>query len=61
MADLPGTPDRHQKITPACRRRPNEELRMEVRDHVEESVSALLDTYDQDDDVTIHVAVTVER
>jgi len=34
---------------------------MEARDHVEESVSALLNTYDQDDDVTIHVAVTVER
>jgi ribosomal protein L21E len=58
---VPGIADRHTKITPECRRRPNEELRMEVRDHVEESVSALLGTYDQDDDVTIHVAVTVER
>ena len=61
MSDIPGIPDRHQTITPACRRRPDEEITMEVTDHVEESVTELLDVYDADDDARIHVAVTVER
>ena len=61
MSNIPGTPDRHQTITPACRRRPDEEVTMEVRDHVEESVTELLNVYDEEDDVRIHVAVTVER
>ena len=59
MSDIPGTLDRHQTITPEMRRRPDEELVMEVTDHVEESVSELLE--DEDDDACIHVAVTVER
>ena len=61
MSDVPGIPDRHRIITPECRRRPDEELVMEVTDHVEESVTELLDVYDADDDARIHVAVTVER
>jgi hypothetical protein len=61
MPPLPGVLDRHQTITPEMRRRPVEELVMEVADHVEESVTELLDIYDEDDDVRIHVAVTVER
>jgi len=61
MPPLPGILDRHQTITPACRRRPDEEITMEVTDHVEESVTELLETYDEDDDACIHVAVTVER
>lgn len=61
LADLPGTLDRHQKITPACRRRPDEEITMEVCDHVEASVDELLETYDEENDAVIHVAVTVER
>jgi hypothetical protein len=59
MSDVLGIPDRHQTITPECRRRPNEELVMEVTDHVEESVTELLE--DGDEDASIHVAVTVER
>ena len=61
MADLPGILDQHQKITPACRRRPNEEITMEARDHVEASVGELLETYDEENDAVIHVAVTVDR
>jgi len=61
MSSVPGTPDRHLTITPECRRRPDEELVMEVTDHVEESVTELLETFDADDDARIHVAVTVER
>jgi hypothetical protein len=57
MNSVPGTPDRHLTITPEMQRRPDEELVMEVTDHVEESVSELL----EDDDACIHVAVTVER
>jgi len=59
MSNIPGTPDRHLTITPEMRRRPDEELVMEMTDHVEESVSELLE--DEDDDACIHVAVTVER
>jgi len=61
MPPLPGILDRYRTITPECRRRPNEELVMEVTDHVEGSLTELLDTYDEDDDARIHVAVTVER
>jgi len=59
MSSVPGTPDRHLTITPECRRRPNEELVMEVTDHVEESVTELLE--DENEKARIHVAVTVER
>jgi hypothetical protein len=59
MPDVPGTLDRHLTITPEMRRRPDEELVMEMADHVEESVTELLE--DGDDDACIHVAVTVER
>jgi len=61
MSSVPGIPDRHQTITPESRHRPDEELVMEVTDHIEESVTELLDVYDEDDDARIHVAVTVER
>ena len=61
MSSVPGTPDRHQTITPECRRRPDEELVLEVTDHVEVSVTELLKVYDEEDDARIHVAVTVER
>jgi len=61
MFTVPGTPDRHLIITPECRRRPNGELVMEMTDHVEESATELLETYDEDDDARIHIAVTVER
>ena len=59
MPPLPGILDRYRTITPECRRRPNEELVMEVTDHVEESVTDLLE--DEGDDASIHIAVTVER
>ena len=59
MSDIPGTPDRHRTITPEMQHRPDEELVMEMADHVEESVSELLEH--EDDEVRIHVAVTVER
>jgi len=59
MSNIPGTPDRHLTITPEMRRRPDEELVMEVTDHVEESVNEQLE--DGDDNACIHVAVTVER
>lgn len=58
MSDIPGTPDRHLTITPEMQRRPDGELVMEMTDHVEESVTDLLE---DDDDMCIHVAVTVER
>jgi len=61
MSNVPGIPDRHLTITPECRRRPVEELVMEMTDHVEMSVTDLLEVYDEDDDACIHVAVTVER
>jgi len=59
MPPLPGILDRHQTITPEMRRRPDEELVMEMTDHVEESLIKLLE--DGDEDTRIHVAVTVER
>jgi hypothetical protein len=59
MNSVPGTPDRHLTITPEMQRRPSNEIVMEMADHVEESVSGLLE--DEDDEVRIHVAVTVER
>jgi len=34
---------------------------MEVCDHVEASVGEVLETYDEEDDAVIHVAVTLER
>jgi hypothetical protein len=57
MPDIPGTPDRHLTITPEMQRRPLDEILMEMADHVEESVSELLE--DGDEDARIHVAVTV--
>jgi len=60
MPKIPGTPDTHRIITPACRQRPDEELTMEAVDHIEESIEALLAEYGPEEDVTIHVAVTVE-
>jgi hypothetical protein len=60
MSNILGTPDRHLTITPEMRRRPDEELVMEMTDHVEESLTELLEDGD-DDDAHIHVAVTVER
>jgi hypothetical protein len=59
MSDIPGIRDRHLTITPECRRRPTEELIMEMTDHVEESVSELLEN--EKESAQIHVAVTVER
>ena len=61
MSSVPGTPDRFLTITPECRCRPTEELIMEMTDHVEVSLTELLDTYDEYDDVRINVVVTVER
>jgi len=61
MPNIPGNPDRHLTITPEMQHRPVGELVMEVTDHVEESVTELLEVYDEDDDAHIHVAVTVER
>jgi hypothetical protein len=61
MSNVPGTPGRHLTITPECRRRPHKELVMEVTDHVEESVTELLEVYDENHDARIHVAVTIER
>ena len=58
MSKIPGTPDRHLTITPDMHRRPDEEIVMEMADHVEESVRELLE---DEDDACIHVAVTVER
>ena len=59
MSSVPGIRDRHLTITPEMRRRPDEELVMEMTDHVEESLTELLE--DGDEKARIHVAVTVER
>ena len=59
MSSVPGTPDRHLTITPEMQRRPLEELVMEMTDHVEKSVTELLE--DENEKARIHVAVTVER
>jgi len=60
MSNVPGTLDCHLTVTPQMRRcLPMEDLVMEMADHVEESVTELLE--DENEKARIHVAVTVER
>jgi len=56
-----GITDSHSVITPRCGKRPDEDVKADTLENVDESLTALLDIWGDHPNARIHVLVCVER